>query len=93
MNTSEYSLGAGHTSFAQLYAIDKLALEAGTATSFVHFSNLTTDTGTIQPATTPSGRFATGHGGTEYFMSSQDCIARLQRAAGTVQPHQHLGDD
>jgi len=74
VNTSEYSLGAGHTSFAQLYAIDKGALEAGTATSFVHFSNLTTDTGTIQPATTPSGRFAVGHGGTEYFMSSQDCI-------------------
>jgi hypothetical protein len=74
VNTSEYPIGAGHANFAQIYAIDKLALEAGTATTLVHFSNLGTDTASIQPATSPAGHFATGTGGTEYFMAGFDCI-------------------
>ena len=39
----------------------------------MHFETGTQFTGTVQPATSPSGRYETAQAGTEYFMSAQDC--------------------
>jgi hypothetical protein len=85
VNTSEYALDCftgGGCAFngPQIYAIDKAALEAGSATpNAVHFSGIThtlngRTTGTVQPATTPSGVYDTSAGGTEYFLSGYDCV-------------------
>jgi hypothetical protein len=78
VSTAEYDLDPpeGSPGFfgAQIYAIDKRALAAGSDDpTVVHFETGTQFTGTVQPATTPSGRFETAQGGTEYFMSAQDC--------------------
>jgi hypothetical protein len=58
---------------AQIYAIDKVALAAGRTPTVVHLEPGTQFTGTVQPATAPSGRYETAQSGTEYFMSAQDC--------------------
>jgi hypothetical protein len=78
ISTAEYDLAppAGSPGFfgAQIYAIDKRALAAGAAApTVVHFETGTQFTGTVQPATSPSGRYETAQSGTEYFMSAQDC--------------------
>jgi hypothetical protein len=77
VSTAEYDLAppAGSPGFfgAQIYAIDKQALAAGGTPNVVHIETGTQFTGTVQPATTPSGRFETAQSGTEYFMSAQDC--------------------
>ena len=84
VNTSEYALDCftgGGCAFngPQLYAMDKVAMENGTAVNAVHFDGLThvvggRTTGTIQPSTTPNGVFETAGGGTEYLLSSFDCL-------------------
>jgi hypothetical protein len=84
VNTSEYALdcftgGACAFNGPQIYAMDKLAMENGTATGAVHFAGLThiaggRTTATVQPATTPNGVFETAAGGTEYFLSGFDCL-------------------
>ena len=84
LNTSEYSLdcftgGACAFNGPQLYAIDKVAMESGLAVDAVHFDGLThvsggRTTGSIQPSTTPNGVFETAAGGTEYLLSSFDCL-------------------
>jgi hypothetical protein len=84
INTSEYSLdcftgGACAFNGPQLYAMDKVAMENGAAVNAVHFDGLThvrggRTTGTIQPSTTPSGVSETAAGGTEYLLSSFDCL-------------------
>ncbi|MGH2595258.1 MAG: hypothetical protein ACRDH7_04765 [Actinomycetota bacterium] len=95
INTSEYSLdcftvGPCEFNGPQLYAMDKVAMENGTATGAVHFDGLThvaggRTTGTIQPSTTPNGVFETRKDGTEYLLSGFDCLpqAGCPIAAGT----------
>jgi hypothetical protein len=73
VNTSEYPIGTGHANFAQLYAMDKHALENGSAFRAVHFSDLGTGTASIQPATSPGGVYAGAANGTEFLMSGFDC--------------------
>ena len=77
ISTAEYDLAppAGSPGFfgAQIYAIDKRALAAGGTPNVVHLETGTQFTGTVQPATSPSGRYETAQSGTEYFMSAQDC--------------------
>jgi hypothetical protein len=78
ISTAEYDLAPPEDSpgffGAQIYAIDKAALASGdSAPNLVHFEPGTEFTGTLQPATTPSGRYETAQQGTEYFMSAQDC--------------------
>jgi len=77
ISTAEYDLDPpeGSPGFfgAQIYAIDKLALAAGRTPTVVHFEPGTRFTGTLQPATSPSGRYETAQSGTEYLMSAQDC--------------------
>ena len=77
VSTAEYDLAppAGSPGFfgAQIYAIDKRALASGGTPNVVHFETGTQFTGTVQPATSPSGRYETAQSGTEYFMSAQDC--------------------
>src|SRR4051794_14613535 len=77
ISTAEYDLAppSGSPGFfgAQIYAIDKRALAAGGTPNVVHLEPGTQFTGTVQPATSPSGRYETAQSGTEYFMSAQDC--------------------
>jgi hypothetical protein len=81
INTSEYSMKQSRSNFAQLYAMPKLALEAGKPLRFVHFRNLTTTaldgrtTATIQPAFTDApGENELANNGTEYLLSGFDCV-------------------
>ncbi len=74
VTTSEYSIAGDGFNGAQIYALDKRALAAGDAASVVHFDTGTTRTGTVQPAIAPSGRYETAQGGTEYFVSSFECV-------------------
>ncbi len=77
VSTAEYELlpdfGA-HFNGAQLYAMNKRALESGTAGRVIHYSNVTTKSGTLQPATSPGGQYATAAGGTEYLVSGRDTL-------------------
>jgi hypothetical protein len=77
ISTAEYDLAPpeGSPGFfgAQIYALDKHALASGETPQVVHFETGTQFTGTVQPATSPSGRYETAQSGTEYFMSAQDC--------------------
>ena len=77
ISTAEYDLAPpeGSPGFfgAQIYAIDKRALASGGTPNVVHLELGTQFTGTVQPATAPSGRYETAQSGTEYFMSAQDC--------------------
>jgi hypothetical protein len=74
IGTSEYSLAENFANGAQLYALDKRALEAGRIGTPVHIATGTTRTASVQPATTPAGRYETARNGTEYFMSGFDCL-------------------
>jgi hypothetical protein len=78
ISTAEYDLAPpqGSPGFfgAQIYAIDKAALATGANNpTLVHFEPGTQFTGTVQPASSPGGRYETAQQGTEYFMSAQDC--------------------
>ena len=60
---------------AQIYAVSKSALIAGTAPKVVQLANLVLANSvgySIQPATSPSGTIDGANGGTEYFLSSLD---------------------
>lgn len=83
INTSEYSMSTkvNRSNFAQLYALPKLALEAGKPLRFVHLRNLTTTpvngrtTASIQPAFTDApGQNQLANNGTEYLLSGFDCV-------------------
>jgi hypothetical protein len=77
LTTNEYSLFGPEFVGAQVYAFSKAALVAGSAmvtvTQFdTHNADPNGNPGfTVWPATSPgTGSFATGNGGTEFFMSS-----------------------
>ena len=82
VSTAEYSLSPQGFNGPQVYAFSKGALAAGAGSvTGVHFSNLNFGTpagcylsGTLQPATSPSGVYDTGNGGTEFLMQSHDTI-------------------
>ena len=96
VSTAEYSLSlfTGGKGFngPQVYGFSKGALEAGTGSvTGVHFSNLNFGTptgcylsGTLQPATSPSGVYNTGNRGTEFLMQSHDTVPCNPR--GTENP-------
>jgi hypothetical protein len=81
ISTNEFPLFANGFNGAQVYAMSKAALAAGTLPTVVHFDVPTLAEGygyTIQPATTPpGGAYATGNGGTEYFLSALDFNGQL----------------
>lgn len=81
ISNNEFSLAGPEFNGTQLYALSKTALESGTATSAVHFADLTQAEGpaySMQPTTTPAGAAsASANGGTEYFLSSLDFNATL----------------
>src|SRR5258708_2554476 len=75
--TNAFSLDTENFRGAQLYAIPKAALAAGSIATVMHFNQLTEADApfafSIQPASAPpGGAFATGNGGTEYFVSALD---------------------
>jgi len=76
VTTNEFSLATSQFNGAQVYALSKSALEAGTLPPVVHIGNLPLAEGaaySIQPATVPGGgSFETANGGTEYFLSALD---------------------
>jgi hypothetical protein len=72
--TSEYSIAGTAFNGAQIYALDKRALPVGGTVNLVHFETGTTTTGTVQPATAPNGRYENAQNGTEYFLSSFECV-------------------
>ncbi|HXS44734.1 MAG TPA: hypothetical protein VN751_08905 [Solirubrobacteraceae bacterium] len=74
VSTAEYSMAGTAFNGAQIYAMDKRALAAGGPLNVVHLRTGTTRTGTVQPATAPNGNYETAQQGTEYFMSSFECV-------------------
>jgi hypothetical protein len=74
ISTAEYSIAGTEFNGAQVYAANKRALAAGGPANVVHIETGTTRTGTVQPATSPNGRYETAQQGTEYFMSSFECL-------------------
>jgi hypothetical protein len=76
ISTAEFSLEplGAFANGAQIYALGKRALEAGTTAVPVHIATGTTLTATVQPATAPAGHYETARNGTEYFMSGFDCL-------------------
>ena len=76
ISTNEFPLFANGFNGAQIYAMSKAALAAGKLPTVVHFHEPTLAEGyayTVQPATTPpGGSYASGNGGTEYFLSALD---------------------
>jgi hypothetical protein len=81
ITTNEFSLFGPQFNGAQVYAMSKSALEAGTAGYVGYFPSLTLAEGqaySIQPATTPpGGSFAGTNNGTEYFTSALDFFNTL----------------
>jgi hypothetical protein len=74
VSTAEYSIEGTAFNGAQIYAMNKRALAAGAPLSVVHLATGTTRTGTVQPATAPNGIYETAQQGTEYFLSSFECV-------------------
>ena len=77
ISTNAFSISTQSFRGAQLYAIPKVALAAGSITTVVRFNQLTEAdvpfAFSIQPASTPPvGAFASGSNGTEYFVSALD---------------------
>jgi hypothetical protein len=77
ISTNAFSITTQNFRGAQLYAIPKAALAAGSITTVVRFSQLTEAdvpfAFSIQPASTPpGGTFADANNGTEYFVSALD---------------------
>jgi hypothetical protein len=81
VSTNEFSIAGPDFNGAQVYALSKAALEAGTPSlSAVHFDNLPLAEGpaySLQPATSPDGEFEDAAGGTEYFLSALDFTGTL----------------
>jgi hypothetical protein len=81
ISTNEFPLFANGFNGAEIYAMSKAALAAGALPTVVHFHEPTLAEGfayTVQPATTPpGGSYASGNGGTEYFLSALDFNATL----------------
>jgi hypothetical protein len=74
LTTNEFGVFSNVFNGAQVYAISKAALEAGTATTIVHFGNLPLAEGmaySVQPASSPDLSEEEGSG-TEYFLSALD---------------------
>ena len=76
VSTNEFPLFVNGFNGAEVYAMSKAALAAGTLPTVVHFHEPTLAEGfaySVQPATTPpGGTYASGNGGTEYFLSALD---------------------
>jgi hypothetical protein len=87
VSTNEYSLDPFGAYFngAQIYAIDKAALAAGSSANSVLFEGGPLEEGisySVQPATVPpGGTFASANGGTEYFLSALEFGAPDTRIA------------
>ena len=82
ISTNAFSISTQSFRGAQLYAIPKGALAAGSITTVVHLNGLTEAEApfafSIQPASTPpGGAFATANNGTEYFVSALDFTNEL----------------
>lgn len=80
--TNEFPVFQGGFNGAQVYAMSKTALAAGTMPTVVHFSGLNFLPGlaffSVQPATAPpGGTQESAQGGTEYFLSSLDFAGTL----------------
>jgi hypothetical protein len=79
LSTNEFGLFANGFNGAQIYAISKAALEAGTASTLVHFGNLPLAEGisySVQPASSPDHDEDQGSG-VEYFLSALDFLSTL----------------
>jgi hypothetical protein len=78
ITTNEFGFFAGGFQAAQIYALSKAALVSGdsdVAVTLIDTRNYPLDGHpgiTAWPAVTPSGRYATAEGGTEYFLSSTE---------------------
>ena len=75
ITTNEYPFFGDGYHAAQIYAFSKKALAAGVSNpSYVQLDTIGLVNGnpgfTVWPATSPDNQFAYGHGGTEYFLSS-----------------------
>ena len=75
ISTNEYSVFGPEFTSANIYALRKSALAAGASSvPMQQFDTVGLDGGnpgfTVWPAISPAGIYATGHGGTEYFLSS-----------------------
>ena len=87
VSTNEFSIDPFGAFFngAQIYAVDKAALEAGGPANAVHFDGGPLEEGisySVQPATIPpGGTFAAANGGTEYFLSALEFGAPDTRIA------------
>jgi len=82
VTTNEFPVFQAGFNGAQVYAMSKTALAAGTMPTVVHFSGLNFLPGlpffSVQPATAPpGGTQESAHGGTEYFLSSLDFAGTL----------------
>lgn len=82
ISTNEFPIFQAGFNGAQIYAMSKTALAAGSQPPVVHFSGLNLAPGlpffSVQPATTPpDGGFEAANGGTEYFLSSLDFSSTL----------------
>jgi hypothetical protein len=81
ITTNEFSIAGPQFNGAQVYAMSKAALAAGTATYVAYFPSLNLAEGqaySIQPATTPpGGSFVSANNGTEYFTSALDFFNTL----------------
>ena len=97
VTTNAYPWHANGFAGAQIYAFSKAQLAAGAATvTLVHLDTsgavpLSSDAGstqpgfTVWPAQSPgTGSFATGNGGTEYFLSSNAADEAQKPVAGTA---------
>lgn len=79
LSTNEFGVFANVFNGAEIYAISKAALEAGTATSLVHFGNLPLAEGisySVQPASSPDLN-EEERPGVEYFLSALDFLGTL----------------
>jgi hypothetical protein len=79
LTTNEFPLFTSGFNGAQIYALSKTELEAGTASTLVHIGNLSLAEGTaysVQPATSQN-LSAEGHSGVEYFLSALDFTGTL----------------
>ena len=81
ISTNEFSLVAPDFNGANVYAISKSALTAGTANRATAFHRPTLAEGqaySVQPATTPpGGNYASENGGSEYFLSALEFTGGL----------------
>lgn len=81
VTTNEFSIAGSDFNGAQVYALSKTALEAGSPSqTAVHLGDLPLAEGpaySLQPATSPSGDSEDAAGGTEYFLSALDFTGTL----------------